>query len=174
MVPRVWSLDQQHHLSICEKCRFLSPTPRVSESVGLGWPQESGLSRCCWSGHHTLRTTALESRPDPLSRHHLLPWKQALKAGLTPLGTWPCCFLSLKGAEPRFLMTSQGCPHSLSTPSPQSLSLGTEPSHQPQAMTNHKSPKLPQGRMLVCQPHRQHFRKAQGSCSKARKPGQAS
>ena len=170
----MWSLDQQHHLSICEKCRFLSPTPRVSESVGLGWPQESGLSRCCWSGHHTLRTTALESRPDPLSRHHLLPWKQALKAGLTPLGTWPCCFLSLKGAEPRFLMTSQGCPHSLSTPSPQSLSLWTEPSHQPQAMKNHKSPKLPQGRMLVCPPHRQHFRKAQGSCSKARKPGQAS
>ena len=138
----MWSLDQQHLLKICQKCRFLSPTPRVSESVSLGWPRESGLSRCCWSGHHTLRTTALESRPDPLSRRHLLPQKQALKAGLNPLGTWPCCFLSLKGAEPRLLMTSQGCPHSPPTPSSQSLSLWREPSHQPQAMTNHKSPKL--------------------------------
>lgn len=45
---------------ILTKHKLLVPTPKVSDSVALGWGLNFQVMLCYWSGDHILRATDLE------------------------------------------------------------------------------------------------------------------
>ena len=47
-ILKIWSPDQRHqhhyHLGICEKCKFLGPTPELLRQKQYRWSTETGLT----------------------------------------------------------------------------------------------------------------------------------